>query len=842
MKDVFSLRQLLLQKKVVIPKLQRDYAQGRVEKQDCAVSASNPIRLPGLADEIMAALEDEAREGLVLDFVYGISRSVGSMEVFEPIDGQQRLTTLWLIYWYLAVRSHAAAERKLLGAFSYETRNSSRDFLAYMVQMIHPGQDVLEGAESLSALIRLQPWFHCEWRHDASISAMLNMLDHLHARWCAAEGARFSALYQRLEHVCFHVLDLKELGLNDSIYIKMNARGKALTPYENFKVELLKVVKKLPSSALYQDYSHRLDNDWQDLFWNAFCQQEQGEERSARMDKNYFAFINRFLVNDVYAHADLPPGGKPEISRSGEVYTGPEAYRSLLSEARLERLSRTLTSLCGCRHFDVSFCPWVAKGERSLLNCSANNFKEQCMEYALCLFLRHRSDEADFRDWKRFVWNVLSYRSIHDEDACKSCLRVMAAWEPALMREGVSVNDLLALGPEGGLACEDESYGLPVEYAKARIRREARLRQNQEVEAWLSLAEFVLTHADGLQALESVLAPAGGEPGAVFSPAEGWRAPEEAFAHAGGWSAVEAVFARADGRRVMDAPKKHVDVSFILDVAVADTLEALQESAADDKVPRVEKLARCLQPEACAAFFGHLGSAVRRGMALYGHMCRKPLLALAALLAKGWNLPRGGKYNWIHCSCCAAWGSQFDFGRFVSDSKESKARACGYLCRMLREGVSLDYSEESEVWRKFLIDCCREVYSPYRFSATCHDGYMGFYHESRYIWYEDRSNVEIPLRLILNNASRWSVYLDAGLDYLTHALGAGYHRQIDDEGMKLHLYRDKEPVADLAVDKNATGNVWGYVLKTSLNREDVLIQQLCQKADACPHICLSIAP
>ena len=92
------------------------------------------------------------------------------------------------------------------------------------------------------------------------------------------------------------------------------------------------------------------------------------------------------------------------------------------------------------------------------------------------------------------------------------------------------------------------------------------------------------------------------------------------------------------------------------------------------------------------------------GVALYGYMCRKPLLALAALLAKGWNLPRGGKYNWIHCSCCAAWGSQFDFGRFVSDSKE---------------------------------------------------------------WYEDRGNVEIPLRLVLNNASRWSVYLDAGPG-LTH--------------------------------------------------------------------------
>ena len=36
----------------------------------------------------------------------------------------------------------------------------------------------------------------------------------------------------------FLFLDLKDLNQGDELYIKMNARGKMLTPYENFKARL----------------------------------------------------------------------------------------------------------------------------------------------------------------------------------------------------------------------------------------------------------------------------------------------------------------------------------------------------------------------------------------------------------------------------------------------------------------------------------------------------------------------------------------------------------------------------------------------------------------------------
>lgn len=79
-----TLWQLLGKCKVVIPILQRDYAQGRVGYEN--------LREKFLS-AIVAALDGDKQ--LKMDFVYGSSDQEGR---FNPLDGQQRLTTLWLLH------------------------------------------------------------------------------------------------------------------------------------------------------------------------------------------------------------------------------------------------------------------------------------------------------------------------------------------------------------------------------------------------------------------------------------------------------------------------------------------------------------------------------------------------------------------------------------------------------------------------------------------------------------------------------------------------------------------------------------------------------------------------
>ena len=98
---------------IEIPIIQRDYAQGRKGKETL-----REMFLKNLKNAIDNNLSDK-QEILILDFVYGSVKN-GKL---QPLDGQQRLTTLWLLHWYVALRAKKMEEAgRLLQKFSYETK------------------------------------------------------------------------------------------------------------------------------------------------------------------------------------------------------------------------------------------------------------------------------------------------------------------------------------------------------------------------------------------------------------------------------------------------------------------------------------------------------------------------------------------------------------------------------------------------------------------------------------------------------------------------------------------------------------------------------------------------
>ena len=78
---------------IEIPIIQRDYAQGR--------TFSNVQRIRNrFLEAIYDALTNHKR--MTLDFVYGEIEN----KKFIPLDGQQRLTTLFLLHWYAAKKEY----------------------------------------------------------------------------------------------------------------------------------------------------------------------------------------------------------------------------------------------------------------------------------------------------------------------------------------------------------------------------------------------------------------------------------------------------------------------------------------------------------------------------------------------------------------------------------------------------------------------------------------------------------------------------------------------------------------------------------------------------------------
>ncbi|KAB0488821.1 DUF262 domain-containing protein [Pseudomonas psychrophila] len=258
---------------VCIPLIQRDYAQGRPDsvdvRNDFLAALLGAFKLPAHSAELP----------LNLDFVYG---GLDEDRQFQPLDGQQRLTTLFLLHWYLAQRDGQSESfqglfcHKGKSRFSYKVRPSSTEFFDAL-SLFSP-QRAICGAESLVELICDQPWYFRRWRLDPTIQSALVMLEAIHAAFHDAPTATFARLSDSERPVItFQLLDLKAFGLADDLYIRMNSRGMPLTPFETFKARYEQTLQHQydgqtrtadgVKQGVASFIATRLDTRWADLFW-----------------------------------------------------------------------------------------------------------------------------------------------------------------------------------------------------------------------------------------------------------------------------------------------------------------------------------------------------------------------------------------------------------------------------------------------------------------------------------------------------------------------------------------------------------------------------------------------
>ena len=321
----FSFWHFLSQHKIVIPKIQRDYAQGRKDKSELRKAFLKDIKVALESCNNTPEGEHSSNNEMKMDFVYGSEKN----NVIEPLDGQQRLTTLWLLHWYIALRAgklNDESVRETLKNFTYQTRASSRAFCEQLCD---------KGAEThglnLQKSITLRTWFCSAWLQDPTIQAMLRMLcgtrikvkenkeqpanDGI-AQVFVGNSTYFERIWAVLtSETCpirFYYLDLLGLKLTDDLYIKMNARGKPLSSFENFKADLsgyLAAREKEDKDEwkelnnMESGYPIKLDTSWAEIFWKAnkgFWKSYQDSQRKKvefRIDDPYFIFLNRIILN-----------------------------------------------------------------------------------------------------------------------------------------------------------------------------------------------------------------------------------------------------------------------------------------------------------------------------------------------------------------------------------------------------------------------------------------------------------------------------------------------------------------------------------------------------------------
>lgn len=242
---------------IEIPLFQRDYAQGRQNEQ------AHLVRTRIIAD-LCATLD--GGQNLHLDFVFG---DVVKGTLY-PLDGQQRLTTLFLLHCYLSWQlPEMAGVPQPWHAFHYATRPGARKFCEFLTQC-RPDMDT----KNISIWLRDQARYLPTWKHDPTIQGMLVVLDALHQHYWGQAAERLRTAWQRLidtesPAIRFLLLPVAAEKLENTLYVKMNSRGRPLTDFENFKAEFEALLHCNPAidPATAKTFSEKIDTDWADLFW-----------------------------------------------------------------------------------------------------------------------------------------------------------------------------------------------------------------------------------------------------------------------------------------------------------------------------------------------------------------------------------------------------------------------------------------------------------------------------------------------------------------------------------------------------------------------------------------------
>lgn len=373
--------------KISIPIIQRDYAQGREEEFEKREKFLNAI---------LKHLNNDKK--LHLDFVYGRVKD----NTFYPIDGQQRLTTLFLLHWYFALKEKVSSEEKLkLSQFVYDTRISSREFCQSLIKEdielpITPDDDAFITA------IKNKPWYRDKWDTDPTIKAMLVMIQDIHNKFYNINSPSVFTQLINENSISFELLDLGTKGfeLTDELYIKMNARGKQLTAFENFKANFIQLIDKyfkdkkldhpIKGKISYSGYfSYKIEKEWTDLFW-AFRGVKKTTDEGL---SNYFEFLTQMLYFKTHKDANADDF-KNSFTQYEEVYSTEENLLFLFNSldklydvfclnggAKKENINNFFTSI---ENYTSFF--WNTTKENSLFESIVTNTKNEDARNKISLF------------------------------------------------------------------------------------------------------------------------------------------------------------------------------------------------------------------------------------------------------------------------------------------------------------------------------------------------------------------------------------------------------------------------------------------------------------------------
>ena len=277
---------------IYVPEFQRNYLQGDDSNE------SIKYKRDRLLDDIFNCIESQSKS-MDLGFIYGRVEESYKGKLFYPYDGQQRLTTLYFLYLLIYFKFNKYDEiYSIKEKLSYQTRISTNRFIESFLSWILDSKEKdniyndfwNKDGKDLKGFIINQDWFMMtEWNYDVSIINMLSIIVEISGRIKKNLGDKtgIDNFIDKDENnpFQFDFIYVDDISKSDDLYIKINARGKALAPFENLKSDI--------DEYWNNEDKTKLDAEWTEYVWNQLDVNDKNKEKS--FDNSFYNLLSNIF-------------------------------------------------------------------------------------------------------------------------------------------------------------------------------------------------------------------------------------------------------------------------------------------------------------------------------------------------------------------------------------------------------------------------------------------------------------------------------------------------------------------------------------------------------------------
>jgi uncharacterized protein with ParB-like and HNH nuclease domain len=293
---------------IIIPEIQRDYVwqKDNVERFLKSIfdnSKRQKDLSQGITEEILNNLAPEMRETMLraqkekqnycnIGFIYAYS-DPEIPDRYVLIDGQQRMTTLFLILLALSVKEKRQDNFKRnyfkdnILKLDYKVREDAHDFLLKFVHYILDGNNILD--------ISNKYWNFTEYQNDITIRSIID--NYLLINDFINENSLSLDYIENF--IEFWYFDTNKSKQGEELYLYMNSRGETVSPNESIKANLLKG----KSNQEKHEWGTKWEQ-WQNLFWK-YRQRNSNADRGIEEFLRWTKYIEITKSNNEQTNSEL---------------------------------------------------------------------------------------------------------------------------------------------------------------------------------------------------------------------------------------------------------------------------------------------------------------------------------------------------------------------------------------------------------------------------------------------------------------------------------------------------------------------------------------------------------